>query len=370
MNCTMAITERKLADGTTVFDVREYVGFTREGRPDRTCVTCRTRAEAKVEQAKLVALRDGLRNRSGRCTFGQYVDGTFWPACAGLEASSRATYEREIRLRLRPAFGPIDIRDIDRPRIQRMVDGCATESVARKALSLLKTILNEAKGDGLILANPAEARYKMPPPGRPRDNGLVITTFGAMAPLLAAVEDYGEDSVMKVAFTGLLMGLRPEERYGLDDDDVDADRGVLYVRRAYTPSSAAEGGNNLKGTKTDKGTRSLPMTAPFSARLHLLGRNPGGPFVTGASGGRISPSTAQHRWARFLRWCADTGRDVPPVTLENMRHSFATSYLHAGGLVADLSPFLGHEDINTTYRRYVRSGADDLARGAGVVPVI
>lgn len=366
----MAVTERALADGTIVYDVREYVGFTREGKPDRTGVTCRTRAEAKVEQAKLIAMRDGMRNRSGRCTFGQYVDRVFWPACAGLEASSRATYERELRLRLRPAFENVDIRDIDRPRIQRMVDGCATESVARKAVGLLKTVLNEAKGDGLILSNPAEARFRMPPPGRRRDNGVVVTTFQAMSPLLAAVEDYGEDSVMKVAFLGLLMGLRPEERYGMDDADVDAAAGTVLVRQAYTPSSAAEGGNNLKGTKTERGTRLLPMTGPLLRRLPLLARNPGGPFVLGAAGGRISPSTAQHRWARFLRWCSETGRDVPPVTIENMRHSFATSYLHAGGSVADLSVILGHADINTTLRRYVRPGGADVARGMGAVPSI
>lgn len=52
-----------------------------------------------------------------------------------------------------------------------------------------------------------------------------------------------------------------------------------------------------------------------------------------------------------------------------MRHSFATSYLHAGGKVEDLSRMLGHSDINTTYRRYVRPDAEDLKRAAGeVVP--
>ena len=44
-----------------------------------------------------------------------------------------------------------------------------------------------------------------------------------------------------------------------------------------------------------------------------------------------------------------------------MRHSFATSYLHAGGNIEDLSRILGHSDINTTYRRYVRPSVDDLA---------
>lgn len=50
-----------------------------------------------------------------------------------------------------------------------------------------------------------------------------------------------------------------------------------------------------------------------------------------------------------------------------MHHSFATSYLHAGGGVEDLSRILGHSDINTTYRRYVRPNVEDLRRGMDAV---
>ena len=51
------------------------------------------------------------------------------------------------------------------------------------------------------------------------------------------------------------------------------------------------------------------------------------------------------------------------MAIENMRHSFATSYLHASGNVADLSLMLGHADINSTLRRYVHPNMDDLRRG-------
>ena len=87
----MSISKRALADGTIVYDVREMTGIKRDGRPDRTSVTCRTMAEAKVEQAKLIAMRDGMRNRSGRCPFRQYVDEVWWPSLSSLAPSSRST---------------------------------------------------------------------------------------------------------------------------------------------------------------------------------------------------------------------------------------------------------------------------------------
>lgn len=67
----------------------------------------------------------------------------------------------------------VDICDIDRSRVQRIVDGCATEDVARKCIGVPKTILNEAKGDGVLPWNPAEARFSMPPKGRFLISGIL-----------------------------------------------------------------------------------------------------------------------------------------------------------------------------------------------------
>ena len=368
----MSISKRTLKSGRVVYDVCEYIGFTIDGRRDRKKVTCRTMREARVEQAKLVALRDARRNRSGRCTFGQYVDEWWWPSTARLAASTRDTYEKELRLRLRPAFDRMDLRDITRPLVQRMVDRCGTRRVAEKALGTLRTILNQAMGDGLVQSNPARARYVMPAPGRARDNGVVLTTFASMQPLLAALDAYSDldgGFCRTLAALGLLMGLRPEERYGLDWADLDLGARVCHVSRAYLAVSAREGGHDLKVPKTALSRRDVPIPADLCSLLARERSRGGvvrmGPVLTGARGQRVPPATAKRRWAAFLRWCGESwdGAEVAHVTIENMRHSFATSYLHAGGRVEDLSRILGHSNISTTYRRYVRPSVEDLARG-------
>ena len=368
----MSITRRRLADGTYVYDVREYVGFTLDGRRDRKSVTCRTLRAAKVERAKLVALRDSRRNRSGRCTFGDYVDRWWWPTTAGLAASTRDTYERELRLRLRPAFEAVDVRDVTRPMVQRMVDGCATRKVAQKALGVLGTVMRQAMGDGLVASNVAAARYSLPPEGRRRDNGVVLTTFDAMAPLVSALRGHAAADggfCLALGLLGLLMGLRPEERYGLDWADVDLGAATCRVRRAYLMVSRGEGTHDLKEPKTAHSLRDVPVPPDVADALMALPGPRDGPVLVGADGGRVSPSTARHRWDRFLAWCDAGGLDVPHVTVENCRHSFATSYLHAGGRVEDLSRILGHSDIVTTYRGYVRPDATDAARGVSdIVP--
>lgn len=352
----MSVTARKLKDGRTVYDARVSVGYKADGKRDRRSVTCRTKRAAELAEAKMIAERDAMRGRSGKMELSTFIDRYYWPvASKRLAATSLDTYEKEIRLRIRPCLGSLDIRDINRAAIQRMVDFSATESVARKSVCVLKTILNEAKGDGLIASNPAEATFAMPPKGRKRDNGLVLASFGQIADLLSVVRERGSQSVQRVAYTGLLQGLRPEERYALDWRDLDLDALTISVTKAYVPSSAKHGGERLKPPKTGHSARVIPMHPDFASWLETVPSG-GGAFIVGADGKRISPSTAQKRWRRFL---ADNP-DVPPITIENMRHSFATSYLGAGGSIEVLSKLLGHSNISTTVNRYYRPDMDAL----------
>lgn len=355
----MSIKPRTLKNGKTVYDVCVFMGYNPDGSRDRRYVTLSTKRAAQLEEAKLLAEKDAMRGRGGKMTLAAYIDSKYWPdAQKRLAATSLDTYEQEIRLRIRPRLGNLDIRDIDRVQIQKMVDNIATESVARKCIGVLKTILNEAKADGLIVANPAEARFTMPRKSGKRDNGLVLTTFEQIESLLYICRQNGSQCVQQIAYTGLLQGLRPEERYALDWKDIDTDNATINITKAYVASSTKHGGERLKKTKTEKSTRLIPMHPDFRAWVDGLPRE-SGPFILGANGRRISPSTAQKRWRKFLR----DNPDAPPVTIENMRHSFASSYIAAGGQIEVLSKMLGHSNISTTMNRYYKPDAESLKIG-------
>jgi len=352
----MSITKRILSDGSTVYDVRVYVGKTASGGYHRRCVTCQTMKAARAEEAKMISEREALRGRHGKMTLSTYIDHYYWPvAVKRLAATSLDTYEKEIRLRIKPALGKTDLRDINRFMIQSMIDGIATESVARKTLGTLKTILNEAKGDGLIIANPATAKYAMPSKGLKRDEGVVLTTFDQIHQFLNIVSQDAPQSLQRIVFTGLLLGLRPEERYALDWLDFDTDKKTVTIDSAYVTASAKHGGLQEKETKTPKSARVLPLPPDFMEWFDGLPCG-GGAFIVGANGERISPSTAQKRWRRYL----EKHPELPKVTIENMRHSFATAYLADGGRIEVLSRLLGHTNISTTINRYYRPDIDSL----------
>lgn len=358
----MSIQKRKTASGFS-YRVRVQVGFKADGSRAVESRTFKTKVAAAEWEAKMKALASQMATHDGSMTLRGFVERVWWPSLGSLAPSSRTTYEKELRLRIIPSLGFMRLRSIDRRAVQAMVDGCATAGVARKAVATLKTILNEAMHDGLIASNAACARFAMPPEGRPRDASAVVSTFAAMVPYIEAAREWDDESVLALMITGFLMGLRPEERYALDVASFSDDCSLCAVESAYTVASPSEGGNHMKAPKTPLSRRVAPVPPDAREDLRKLCEGREGAFITGAGGSRISPSTAQKRIRRFFR-CHP---DLPFVSIENMRHSFATAYLHAGGNVEDLSRILGHSDINTTFRRYVRPNPEDLASAAASV---
>ena len=353
----MTIKKRIKKDGTAVYDATLYYGMV-DGRRNRRTVTCSTLSQARKLEADAERYRRAVHDRTGALTLGEYVERQYWPlAERRLEATSRDTYEKELRLRILPALGNCRLDAIDRRAVQKMVDGCATRSVARKAVSTLKTILNEAIADGYMSTNPAAAKLTLPPHGQSRDNGLILTDFDQIAYFIAAIKNDGSQAILRLVATGLLLGLRPQERYGLDYEDFDYDARTVTIRRAYVAATGKNGGTQVKRPKTENGARVIPLPPLFVDMF--ADHQWTGAWIRSDSGARMCPSTAQKAWRRYL----DAHPELPPITLENMRHSFATSCIHAGMHVEDLSRVLGHADVSTTWRRYVRPDLKNVREG-------
>lgn len=358
----MSIQKRKLKSGKCVFDVTHDV--TSNGKRTRTKKTFQTLEDAKREEARNQRTKASIRNKLGSLTLGEYIDLCYWPiASKRLEATTRETYSREIDKRIKPVLGQKRLDRLDRFAIQEMIDYSQTKSVARKSLGLLKTILNEAVGDGFIESNPATAKFAMPKDGKKRDNGLILANFADIGQFIEQVQKDGSEAVTRLVMSGLMLGLRPEERYALNHEDFDFAEQTVHVHSAYVTASSRFGGNQLKAPKTELSERVIPMPQAFVDWFYWDASGEGA-WIVNASGDRLSPSTGRKMWMRYLK----AHPELPQVTLENMRHSFATACLHAGMNVEDLSRMLGHSDINTTYRRYVKPDLANIREGLAKIP--
>ena len=216
----MSVRKRKLKNGKTVYDVTLEYG-THDGKRDRKVKTYQTRKEAETADAEATRLRYAMRNKSGRITLNEYIDRYYWPiALRRLEANTLDSYRSRIDEHIKPVLGGFYIEDIDRQKIQTMLDFAKTKATAKSSLAVLKIILNEAASDGFINGMP-KAKYAFPPDGKPRDNGLILTDFEQIASFIGVVQNDGSEAITKLVMSGLMLGLRPEERYALDYEDVD-----------------------------------------------------------------------------------------------------------------------------------------------------
>ena len=362
----MSIRARKLKSGKTVYDVTLEHGYDHDGKRIRVTKTFDTKAEAQQADRAAKETANALKSKSGRLTLGQYVERCYWPiASRRLEATTLDGYEIELRLRIIPSLGNTRLDKIDRYNIQGMLDGCATETVAKKALRVLKGILTEAVQDGYIQTNPATLRFAYPPKGRKRDNGLILSDFEQIAQFIDVVQNDAPESITRLVMTGLLLGLRPEERYALDYEDIDFENRLVRVSKAYVSVSPKRGSLVLKDTKTELSNRLVPMPQMFVDHVYWE-PNGTGAYITSRTGKRLSPSSGKVMWKMYL----DKHPELPRITLENMRHSYATSCIHAGMVVADLSRILGHSDINTTYKRYVKPQLKDMQKSMKSIDAI
>ncbi len=346
---------KKLKNGK--WRVEVSIGYTWDGKRDRPSKTFQTKKEALAQEQEWL---DEKRRKHGlvtRITLGDFVRIHWWPTkLNSLEQSSLDSYEQDLRLRILPNFANTEIDRIDRMSVQKMISNCSTYSTAKRARDVLRAIINDAIDCGAAATNPAAGRFIFPrkpvKEKEPTKGGIWLTTFQEHKEVLKAAKGCGE--IEKIIVLGLCFGLRTEETLGLTVHDLDFNTKELHVRFAYVKTSK---GNELKRTKTPESERDLPMSNYAYERLLELtkGLQKDSPVCLSKYGRRLSPNTAGKMLKRWL-----VANNQPLITMQSMRHSFASACIDAGIDIAKVSAWLGHTNITTTLNRYVKARKKDL----------
>ena len=137
----------------------------------------------------------------------------------------------------------------------------------------------------------------------------------------------------------MCLGLRREEACGLEWRDIDLRSGRVRIQRVVQTVAGSE---VVEAPKTELSARGVWL--PRFAVLRLRDIKGAGRLV-----GDLAPDAVARRYKAHCR-----REGLPWVPPKDLRHSWATTALAAGVDVAIVSRALGHTDISTTARYYLR----------------
>lgn len=355
----MASTKVRETSQGTRYDVR----YRLPGGQVRT-KTLRTRAEARTFAATVEAdkSRGGLIDpRAGRVTLATYAE-QWIDERPDLRPKTVELYRSLLGLHIEPALGTIDLSRLDVATVRRWhaaltkADKPGPNTVA-KAYRLLRTILNTAVADGLIIANPCQIARA----GVEKATERPVVSPAEVWTLADAVPAERRLMVLLAGFCGLRLG----EVLGLARRHVDPLHGTILVERQLQELGKSHR-QELTAPKSDRGRRTvrLPSTVAAEVARHLernTGPGPDAFLFTGAKGSPLRRCVWSGEWGTARKATGNAG-----LRYHDLRHSALTLIAATGATVAELQAQAGHASPAAALR-YQHATQDRAAALAALV---
>jgi integrase len=296
-----------------------------------------------------------------------------WMETRAVHKRSSDQDKSRLRAHLTPAFGKLDLAEITYARIEafKAERAAVSKQTLRHLLVLLGTMLKHAHRLGWLSA--------VPPIDKPsvRVNALdfsYLRSTDEIQRFLRAAHDEGVDTYTLYA-TAVYTGMRQGELAALRWESVDLTRKLITVNHSFTgPTKASD-------------VRYVPVLDVLLPILRAWKlRCPSGLLFPNVSGEMHQPKDRIfcERFHRVLDAAGferpTEGRRVHYIRFHDLRHTFASHWMIAGGEIFKLQKILGHKSMELTLRYAHLSPAafmGDLGRfdglaiggGADVLPI-
>lgn len=260
-----------------------------------------------------------------------------------LRAVTLAGYRSKWRAHIAPALGHLPLEEVSTEAVERWLASVPTKGAADSAYAVLRSMVRKAVRGGHLERDPTlgvEPRRKAL-----RLHPRLLSTE-EIRDVLRGFHGHELEPWLLVTIT---LGLRREESCGLEWGDIDLRSGLVRVRRVL---QTVDGRLVVERPKTELSERDLWLPRFAVTRLRDC-------KSSHKSRDRLIGDLRPEQVAR--RYKAECKRlGLPHVPPKDLRHSYATSLLASGVDVAVVSRMLGHADISTTARYYLRPDADVL----------
>ena len=165
-------------------------------------------------------------------------------------------------------------------------------------------------------------------------------------------------------------GMRISEFCGLTIKDIDFKEHVINIDHQLMKDGSR--GYYIQKTKTDCGTRVLPMTPEVEECFRKIIENRPTPIKEPVIGGKMgflyldlngNPMYSIH-WEKYFKFVVDKHNSIykyqlPKITPHICRHTYCTNMAKAGMPPKVLQYLMGHSEIGVTMNTYTHVGLED-----------
>ncbi len=339
------------------WEVRLHLG---DGRYSARTFTSKRDAERYAAHSQVEFERGEWRNpRDGRIPFEEWV--TIWWQSKDLRPATEALYRYLLDSHVMPAFKGRPLAAISPDEVAawkvKLGHSGINPSTANKAFRLLADVMGLAVKRDRIAKSPT---YGVEAPKEPKKRPEFFTPE-EVHQIAEAIDPHYRVLVLAAAYTGLRWG----ELVGLRPSKVDLLHRTIRVDEQLTEVI----GKHAFGTPiSDQSIRTVSIPDTLSPLLEdqIASRARDGLVFPGKNGGPIRRSNFTRRdWHPALRRAG-----VPALRFHVLRHTAVTIAIGLGFTAEQLTEWIGHSSIRTTYDRYghmLPKSREDIADRMGAV---
>ncbi len=303
----------------------------------------------------------------------------------GAKPSTLTNYKFVLNLLEKEDFGGKRIGDVKTSDaklflIKMQADGKGYSSV-KTVRGVLRPAFQMAVDDDYLQKNPFGFQYLQKNPFGFQLAGVVINDSvtreainkDQMRKFLKFVHDDNNYCRYYEAFYILFhTGMRISEFCGLTIHDLDMEKRIIDINKQLQRTSQME--YMIESTKTNAGTRKLPMTEEVFRCFQAILEDREAPRVEKMVGGYTGflyldkngmPEVAMHWEHRFnhavSRYNEIYREQLPNITPHVCRHTYCSNQAKAGMNPKTLQYLMGHSDIGVTMNVYTHLGMEDAA---------
>lgn len=318
--------------------VQIMIGYTDDGKKKIKSFVAATKSEARQMMQDYLSQQ---HPKDESISFSEWAD--TWYADYRTEVAVSTYWNYGFTLKtLKTYFGSKPICKIKQMDVNRFFDSLVerglSKSTISKCRSMLLQIFSAAQDNDLVLKNPVIRAKKVKAKKR------VYQKKAYTAKEIQRIRAFLPDSLLGHSILALIgTGMRVQELLALQKEDIAPDGSSVCINKAVKMAYREP---LLGCTKSEHGTRMIPVSAQFRSDLQYLYEHAGKKFVWTSA--RDSGLYTVEEFRNRYKTAMNKIPGVPYYPPHCCRHTYITS-LQAKGVPMDMIRVLaGHEDSSTT----------------------